>query len=68
MGLRKIAQKTAIFDAFPKVEADNQTRSEKGGLLTMLLVFVLVFFSIGEFSEYRKLKTRHEFLIDTTID
>ncbi|CAO3642735.1 unnamed protein product [Cunninghamella blakesleeana] len=68
MSLRKIAQKASVFDAFPKVEMDNQTRSEKGGLLTMLLIFVLLFFSIGEYSEYRKLKTKHEFFIDPSVE
>jgi hypothetical protein len=51
MSLRHLAQKAAVFDAFPKVEADNQQRSDKGGLLTMILACFLVFLTIGEFSE-----------------
>ncbi|SAM02357.1 hypothetical protein [Absidia glauca] len=68
MSLRHLAQKAAVFDAFPKVEADNQQRSDKGGLLTMILACFLVFLTVGEFSEYRKLQTRYEFMVDGTIE
>ncbi|ORZ15630.1 endoplasmic reticulum vesicle transporter-domain-containing protein [Absidia repens] len=68
MPLRHLVQKAAIFDAFPKVEADNQQRSEKGGLLTIILVCFLVFFTYGEFTEYRRLQTKYDFKVDNTID
>ncbi|KAI8084769.1 endoplasmic reticulum vesicle transporter-domain-containing protein [Halteromyces radiatus] len=68
MSLRHLAQKAAVFDAFPKVEADNQTRSEKGGLLTLILTCFLLFLTFGEYSEYRKLQTGYQFKVDSTID
>ncbi|KAI9323541.1 endoplasmic reticulum vesicle transporter-domain-containing protein [Dichotomocladium elegans] len=58
----------AQFDAFPKVDADNQARSEKGGLLTVLLSCFLLMLTLTEFSEYRKVHTNYQFLVDNTID
>ncbi|KAF7720840.1 hypothetical protein EC973_005983 [Apophysomyces ossiformis] len=68
MASEQWAQKLAAFDAFPKVEVDNQARSEKGGILTVLLACFLALLTLSEFSEYRKLQTNHHFLIDPTIE
>ncbi|KAI8374141.1 endoplasmic reticulum vesicle transporter-domain-containing protein [Radiomyces spectabilis] len=64
MALRRLAQ----FDVFPKVETDNQARSEKGGLLTFLLTCCLLMLTVSEFSEYRKIKTQYAFSVDPVIE
>lgn len=51
MSLRKLAEKAKAFDAFPKVEDDNQQRSEKGGILTVLVALCLFMLTMSEFSE-----------------
>ncbi|KAI8148164.1 endoplasmic reticulum vesicle transporter-domain-containing protein [Fennellomyces sp. T-0311] len=68
MAFSKWAQKVAQFDAFPKVDADNQARSEKGGLLTILLACFLALLSLSEFSEYRRIHTNYRFIVDPTIE
>ncbi|KAG0168386.1 hypothetical protein DFQ30_004813 [Apophysomyces sp. BC1015] len=68
MSTQQWAHKVAAFDAFPKVEADNQTRSEKGGFLTVILACFLVLLTMSEFSEYRKMQTNYHFLVDSTIE
>lgn len=51
MSLRNLAVKAAAIDAFPKVEDDNQQRSEKGGLLTVIVALCLFLLTMSEFSE-----------------
>ncbi|OAD80564.1 hypothetical protein PHYBLDRAFT_120490 [Phycomyces blakesleeanus NRRL 1555(-)] len=68
MAMRKLAEKVAVLDVFPKVEIDNQARSEKGGILTILLTCFLLLLTMSEFSEYRKIQTRYHFLVDPTIE
>jgi hypothetical protein len=51
MSFRKLAEKAAAIDAFPKVEDDNEQRSEKGGLLTVLVALCLIMLTMSEFSE-----------------
>lgn len=51
MSLRKLADTAKAFDAFPKVEDDNQQRSEKGGFLTVLVAICLFLLTMSEFSE-----------------
>lgn len=51
MSFRKLVEKAAAIDAFPKVEDDNQQRSEKGGLLTVLVALCLCLLTMSEFSE-----------------
>lgn len=50
--LRRISKNVAALDAFPKVEVENQERSEKGGILTMVLTIVLILLTLGELREY----------------
>ncbi|KAG1376132.1 hypothetical protein G6F61_007862 [Rhizopus arrhizus] len=64
----KWAEKAAAIDVFPKVEDDNQQRSERGGLLTLIVTFCLVLLTFNELSEYRKIHTNYRFLVDSTID
>jgi hypothetical protein len=47
----KWAEKAAAVDVFPKVEDDNQQRSERGGLLTLIVTFCLVLLTFNELSE-----------------
>ncbi|EIE78685.1 hypothetical protein RO3G_03389 [Rhizopus delemar RA 99-880] len=47
----KWAEKAAAIDVFPKVEDDNQQRSERGGLLTLIVTFCLVLLTFNELSE-----------------
>ncbi|KAI7907957.1 endoplasmic reticulum vesicle transporter-domain-containing protein [Cokeromyces recurvatus] len=68
MVFRKFAEKAATIDAFPKVEDDNQQRSEKGGLLTLLVALCLFLLTMSEYSDYRKIHTNYKFLVDSTID
>ncbi|KAI8991846.1 endoplasmic reticulum vesicle transporter-domain-containing protein [Mycotypha africana] len=65
---RKLAEKAAAIDAFPKVEEDNEKRSEKGGLLTVLVGLCLFFLTMSEFSDYYKVHTEYTFLVDSAID
>jgi hypothetical protein len=51
MSLRKLAEKAAAIDIFPKVEDDNQQRSGKGGLLTVLVALCLFLLTMSEFQE-----------------
>lgn len=51
MSLRKLADKARAFDAFPKVEDDNQQRSEKGGFLTIIVALCLFMLTMSEFTE-----------------
>lgn len=51
MSLRTLAARTAAIDAFPKVEDDNQQRSEKGGFLTIIVAICLFLLTLSEFSE-----------------
>lgn len=51
MSLRKLADTAKSFDAFPKVEDDNQQRSEKGGFLTVIVALCLFLLTMSEFSE-----------------
>ncbi|KAI8349421.1 endoplasmic reticulum vesicle transporter-domain-containing protein [Blakeslea trispora] len=66
--LRQLVEKAAKIDAFPKVEDDNQQRSEKGGLLTVLVALCLCLLALSEFSDYRKIHTNYKFIVDSTID
>ncbi|KAI8087053.1 endoplasmic reticulum vesicle transporter-domain-containing protein [Gilbertella persicaria] len=68
MLLRKLADRAAAIDAFPKTEDDNQQRSEKGGLLTVLVALCLCFLALSEFSDYQKIYTNYKFIVDSTID
>ncbi|KAI9494790.1 endoplasmic reticulum vesicle transporter-domain-containing protein [Zychaea mexicana] len=68
MAISQWAHTVAQFDAFPKVDADNQARSEKGGLLTILLACFLALLSLSEFSEYRTLHNNYRFIVDPTIE
>ncbi|KAI9483275.1 MAG: endoplasmic reticulum-golgi intermediate compartment-domain-containing protein [Benjaminiella poitrasii] len=68
MSFRKLAEKAAAIDAFPKVEVDNQQRSEKGGILTLLVALCLFLLTMSEYSDYRKIHTNYKFLVDSTID
>ncbi|ORX53104.1 DUF1692-domain-containing protein [Hesseltinella vesiculosa] len=68
MSISKLADKAVVFDAFPKVESDNQTRSEKGGVLTVLLTCLLLFLTWGELSEYRKIHNEYQFTLDSSVD
>ncbi|KAL7313575.1 hypothetical protein PS15m_007310 [Mucor circinelloides] len=68
MSFRKLVEKAAAIDAFPKVEDDNQQRSEKGGLLTVLVALCLCLLTMSEFSDYRKIQTNYKFLVDSSID
>ncbi|KAI8372540.1 endoplasmic reticulum vesicle transporter-domain-containing protein [Choanephora cucurbitarum] len=68
MALKKLVEKAAKIDAFPKVEDDNQQRSEKGGLLTVLVALCLCLLALSEFSDYRKIHTNYTFIVDSTID
>ncbi|CDH51047.1 copii-coated vesicle protein [Lichtheimia corymbifera JMRC:FSU:9682] len=63
-----LAQKIAQLDVFPKVDVDNQARSEKGGLLTVLLGCFLALLTLSEFSDYRRVRTNYQFLVDPTIE
>lgn len=51
MVFRKLAEKAKAFDAFPKVEDDNQQRSEKGGILTVIVALCLFMLTMSEFTE-----------------
>ncbi|KAI8070504.1 endoplasmic reticulum vesicle transporter-domain-containing protein [Gongronella butleri] len=68
MSIRRLADKAVVFDAFPKVEADNQSRSEKGGLLSVLLACFLLFLTWSELSEYRRTQVQYDFTLDASID
>lgn len=48
---RKLTEKAAAIDVFPKVEDDNQNRSERGGLLTLIVTFCLILLTLNELSE-----------------
>ncbi|CEI85931.1 hypothetical protein RMCBS344292_00380 [Rhizopus microsporus] len=65
---RKLTEKAAAIDVFPKVEDDNQNRSERGGLLTLIVTFCLILLTLNELSDYRKIRTKYQFLVDSTID
>ncbi|ORE00934.1 DUF1692-domain-containing protein [Rhizopus microsporus var. microsporus] len=49
---RKLTEKAAAIDVFPKVEDDNQNRSERGGLLTLIVAFCLILLTLNELSEH----------------
>ncbi|CAO3650902.1 unnamed protein product [Mucor hiemalis] len=68
MSLRKLADTAKSFDAFPKVEDDNQQRSEKGGILTILVALCLFILTMSEYSDYKKIHTNYKFLVDSSID
>ncbi|KAI9261551.1 endoplasmic reticulum vesicle transporter-domain-containing protein [Phascolomyces articulosus] len=68
MAFSQWTHKVAQFDAFPKVDSDNQARSEKGGLLTILLACFLALLSLSEFSEYRTIHNDYRFIVDPTIE
>ncbi|KAI7864437.1 hypothetical protein BDF14DRAFT_1706827, partial [Spinellus fusiger] len=57
-------QKVSLLDVFPKVETDNQAKSEKGGVLTLLLGCFLFLLTLSELSDYRRLETHHQFVVD----
>ncbi|KAH8547921.1 endoplasmic reticulum vesicle transporter-domain-containing protein [Umbelopsis sp. PMI_123] len=67
MSLRKLSEKVSQLDAFPKVEEDNKHRSGHGGLLTLVLAFVLTLLTISEIADYRRLNTSFEFLVDHQV-
>ncbi|RUS32729.1 hypothetical protein BC938DRAFT_474494 [Jimgerdemannia flammicorona] len=66
--LRRISKNVAVLDAFPKVEVENQQRSDKGGMLTILLTLILLLLTLAELRDYRKLNHTYEFLVDQHID
>ncbi|KAI8065974.1 endoplasmic reticulum vesicle transporter-domain-containing protein [Thamnidium elegans] len=68
MSLRKLADTAKSFDAFPKVEDDNQQRSEKGGFLTVIVALCLFMLTMSEFSDYRKFHANYKFLVDHAVD
>ena len=51
MSFRKFIDKAKAIDAFPKVEDDNQQRSEKGGILTVIVALCLFMLTMSEFAE-----------------
>jgi hypothetical protein len=51
MSLRKLSEKVAVLDAFPKVEEDNKHRSGQGGLLTVILACFLGLLTLSELIE-----------------
>ncbi|KAJ2956324.1 hypothetical protein NQZ79_g7812 [Umbelopsis isabellina] len=67
MSLRKLSEKVAKLDAFPKVEEDNKHRSGQGGLLTVILACFLGLLTMSELIDYRRLNTSHEFLVDSSV-
>ncbi|KAI9264778.1 endoplasmic reticulum vesicle transporter-domain-containing protein [Sporodiniella umbellata] len=61
-------QWAAAVDVFPKVEDDNQQRSESGGLLTLVVAFCLALLTFNELSEYLTVHTKYHFMIDSTVE
>ncbi|OZJ03391.1 hypothetical protein BZG36_04000 [Bifiguratus adelaidae] len=64
---RRFAEKITHFDAFPKVETENQAKSEKGGAVTVMLVIMLSLLVLGEIIDYRRLTNTYEFLVDPQV-
>ncbi|RUP48317.1 hypothetical protein BC936DRAFT_144714 [Jimgerdemannia flammicorona] len=58
--LRRISKNVAVLDAFPKVEVENQQRSDKGGMLTILLTLILLLLTLAELREYVKISSDEE--------
>ncbi|RKP38753.1 endoplasmic reticulum vesicle transporter-domain-containing protein, partial [Dimargaris cristalligena] len=55
------------LDAFPKVEASQQSRSAGGGLATVLVSLLLTYLVWGEFHSYWVPISHHEFVVDHTV-
>ncbi|KAI8983155.1 endoplasmic reticulum vesicle transporter-domain-containing protein [Pilobolus umbonatus] len=68
MAFRSLITKAASIDAFPKVEDDNQQRSEKGGILTVMVAICLFLLTVTEYRDYRRLEPTYKFLVDSSID
>lgn len=52
------------FDAFSKTVEDARIRTAAGGLVTLLSVFFIVWLSLSEYIDYRKIEYRPELVVD----
>lgn len=52
------------FDAFSKTVEDARIRTASGGLVTILSVLIILWLSISEFVDYRKIEYRPELVVD----
>lgn len=52
------------FDAFSKTVEDARIRTASGGLVTIVSVFIIVWLSISEYIDYRKIEYRPELVVD----
>jgi len=64
----RFAKKITVIDAFPKTEQEHTVRSEKGGLLTVIVATLLILLTLSEFREYWHLQQTHEFIVDRQVD
>ena len=56
------------FDAFPKVDVHYTQRSATGGMLSVVVAFLIALLTFSEFHHYMHPPLQHEFLVDNQVD
>jgi hypothetical protein len=55
------------FDGFPKMDLALTKQTHSGGIVTLIIICTMLFLFFSELHQYRTLKYKYEFLIDTEI-
>ncbi|KAJ3042535.1 hypothetical protein HDV00_007069 [Rhizophlyctis rosea] len=64
--LDRWAKRLTSLDAFPKVERNIQHATGSGGILTLVVAFLLSYLVFSEYMMYRAIDQKYEFLVDQT--
>lgn len=59
-----MSRKLLSFDAFSKTVEDARVRTASGGFVTLIAVAAIVWLSLFEWLDYRKVEYRAELIVD----
>ncbi|KAL2915427.1 hypothetical protein HK105_205043 [Polyrhizophydium stewartii] len=63
---KKLSKRLAALDAFPKIELQLQQTTQSGGIVSLVMLFVLLVLASSEVYRWRSIDQKYEFLVDQT--
>ncbi|KAJ1678701.1 ER-derived vesicles protein erv46 [Spiromyces aspiralis] len=63
-----LASRFKTFDAYAKATDDVSIRTVSGALITLISGFIIVLLVFNEYTEYRKVESKAELVVDKTLD
>jgi hypothetical protein len=63
---RRFLRRFSAIDAFPKVETQLQHTTQSGGVVSVLMMFILAYLAASEFYRWGTINQKFEFLVDQT--